>query len=75
MPNNASLTTESFEFEKLRAKTPELKKSGVFTYLVIPFDYDEGDPIIKINGNFRVFKHVNAGRVNYSLAISIDDKH
>ena len=30
---------------------------------------------MKIEGNFRVFKQVNAGRVNYSLAISIDDKN
>ena len=30
---------------------------------------------MKIEGNFRVCKHVNAGRVNYSLAISIDDKN
>ena len=75
MPNNAPLTIENFEFEKLGAKTPESKKSGVFTYLAIPFEYDEGDPIIKINGNFRVFKHVNAGRVNHSLAISIDNEN
>ena len=75
MPNNAPLTIENFEFEKLRAKTPESKKSGVFTYLAIPFEYDEGDPIIKIHGNFRVFKHANNGRVNCSLAISIDDEN
>ena len=75
MPNNAPLTTENFEFEKLGAKTPELKKSGVFTYLAISFEYDEGDPIIKINGNFRVSKHINAGRVNYSLAISVNDEN
>ena len=75
MPNNAPLTIENFEFEKLRAKTPESKKSGVFTYLAISFKYDEGEPIIKINGNFRVFKHVNAGRVNYSLAISVNDEN
>ena len=75
MPNNAPLTIENFEFEKLRAKAPELKKSGVFAYLAIPFEYDEEDPIIKINGNFRVLKHVNKGRVNYSLAISIDNEN
>ena len=40
MPNNAPLTIENFEFEKLRAKTCESKKSGVFTYFAIPFDYD-----------------------------------
>ena len=75
MPNNAPLTIENFEFEKFRAKTPESKKSGVFTYLAILFKYDDGDPLMKIEGNFRVFKHANAGRVNCSLAISIDDKN
>ena len=75
MPNDAPLTIENIEFEKLRVKTPESKKSGAFTYLAIPFEYDEGGPIIKINENFRVFKHLNAGRVNYSLAISIDDEN
>ena len=64
MTNNAPITIENFEIDKRQAKTPESKKSGVFTYLAIPFEYDEGDSIIKINGNFRVFKHVNAGRVN-----------
>ena len=75
MPNNAPLTTENFDFEKLRAKTCESKKSRVFTYFAIPFDYNGEEPLIKIEGNFRVFKHVNAGRVNYSLAISIDDEN
>ena len=75
MPNNASLTIQNFEIDKLRTKTPESKKSGVFTYLAILFKYDEGDPIIMIHGNFRAFKHVNNGRVNYSLAISIDDEN
>ena len=30
---------------------------------------------MKIEGNFRVFKHINAGRVNYSLAISVNDEN
>ena len=72
--NLAPLTIENFEFDKLRAKTPESKKSGNVTYFAIPFKYDEVDPLMKIEGNFRVIKHVNAGRVNYWLAISIDDK-
>ena len=75
MLNNAPLTIENFDFEKLRAKTFESKKSGVFTYIAIPFDYDGGEPLMKIEGSFRVFKHVNAGRVNYSLAISIKDEN
>ena len=75
MPDNAPLIIENFDLQKLRAKAFESKKSGEFTYFAIPFEYDEGHPIIKIEGNFRVFKHVNAGRVNYSLAISINDEN
>ena len=75
MPNNTPLTIKNFEFEKPRAKPFKSKKSAVFTYFAILFDYDGGDPLIKIEGNFRVFKHVNAGRVNYSMAISVDDKN
>ena len=30
---------------------------------------------MKIDGNFGVFKHVNAGRENYSLAISANDEN
>ena len=72
---NAPLTIENFDFEKLRARTPETKKSGIFTYFAIPFAYDGGEPLMKVEGNFRVFKHVNAGRVNYSLAITVNDEN
>ena len=75
MSDNAPLTIENFNFEKLRAKPFEWKRSGVFTYFAIPFAYDGKDPLMKIEGNFRVFKHVNAGRVNYCLAISINDEN
>ena len=50
MPN-APLTIENFDFEKLRTKAFELKKSGDFTYFVIPFDYDGGEPLMKIEGD------------------------
>ena len=40
---------------------------------VILFDYDGEDPLMTINRNFRAFKHVNKERVNYSLAISVND--
>ena len=43
MPNSAALTIENFKFEKLRAKNFESKKSGVFIYFAIPFDYDGGN--------------------------------
>ena len=74
MPN-APLTIEDFDFEKLRAKAFESKKSGVFTYFAIPFDYDGGELLLKIEGNFRVFKHLNARRVNHSLAISVNNEN
>ena len=63
MSNNAPLTSENLDFEKLRAKAFEMKKSGEFTYFAIPFEYDEGEPIIKIKGNFRVFKHINGNQL------------
>ena len=75
MPKNAPLTIENFDFEKLRAKAFESKKSGEFSYFAIPFDYNGGDPVINIEGNFRVFRHVNVSRVNYSLAISVNDEN
>ena len=30
---------------------------------------------MKVEGNFRVFKHLNAGRVNYSLEITVNDEN
>ena len=51
MPNNAPLTTENFDFKKLRTKTFESKKSGDFTYFAISFDYDGGDPLMKTEDN------------------------
>ena len=30
---------------------------------------------MKIEENFRVFKHVNAGRVHYSNAVSVNDEN
>ena len=48
MPNDVPLTIGNFDFEKLGAKAFESKKSGEFTYFAIPFEYDGGDPLIKI---------------------------
>ena len=73
--SNTPLTIQNFDIKKLRARAPEAKKSGNDTCYAIPFDYDEKDPLLKIEGNFRVFKHENADGINYSLAISIDDEN
>ena len=39
---------DNFEFDKLRAKTPETKKSGKITYYSIPFEYEDMKPLLKI---------------------------
>ena len=65
------LTIETFEFEKLRAKAPELKTGGEHNYYSIPFDYKENKALIRIHGNFRVFKHKK--NASYSLGIRVDD--
>ena len=70
----APLTIENFDFEKLKAKAFESKNSGEFTYFAILFDYGGEDLLMKIERNFRVFKHVNNGRVNCSLAISVNNE-
>ena len=55
----ASLTIDNFEFDKLMAKFPETKKGGNITYYSIPFEYEDRKSLIKVEGNFRVFRHEN----------------
>ena len=68
------LTIDNFEFEKLRAKSPEAKKGGNITYYSVPFEYKDGKSLLKIEGNFRVFRHEDKEGIS-SLAIGIDDKN
>ena len=51
------LTIDNFEFEKLRAKSPQAKKGGNVTYYSVPFEHEGGKSLLKIEGNFRVFRH------------------
>ena len=69
------LIIENFEFEKLKAKSPEAKKGGNVTYYSIPFQYEDRKSLLKIEGNFRLFRNENKERISYSLAIGIDDKN
>ena len=71
----APLTIDNIEFDKLRAKSPEAKKGGNITYYSIPFEYEGKKSLLKIEGNFRVFRHENKKGISYSLAIGIDDKN
>ena len=69
------LTTDNFEFEKLRAKSPEATKRGNINYYSVPFAYEDRKSLLKIEGNFRVFRYENKEGISYSLAIGIDDKN
>ena len=71
----APLTIDNFEFDKLRAKYPETKKGGNVTYYSIPFEYEDRKSLLKVEGNFRVFRYENKEGISYSLAIGIDDNH
>ena len=69
------LTIDNFEFEKLRAKSPEAKKARNVTYYSIPFEYKDRKSLLKVEGSFRVFRHENKEGISYSLAIGIDDEN
>ena len=71
----APLTIDNFEFDKLRAKSSETKRGGNVTYYSIPFEYEDSKSLLKVEGNFRVFRHENKEGISYSLAIGIDDEN
>ena len=69
------LTIKNFGINKLRAKPSEIKKGRNVTYYAIPIEYKDGEPLLKIEGNFRVFKRTNVNGTSYSLAISVNDEN
>ena len=69
----ALLTIDNFD--KLKAKSPETKKGGNVTYYSIPFAYEDRKSLLKVEDNFRVFRHENKGGISYSLAIGTDDEN
>ena len=71
----APLTIDNFEFDRLRAESPGTKKGGNITYYSIPFEYEDGKSLLKVQGNFRVFRHENKEGISYSLAIGIDNEN
>ena len=50
-----------------------MKLGGEHNYYSIPFEYEENKALIRIHGNFRVFKHKNSS--SYSLRIRVDDEN
>ena len=71
----APLTIDNFEFDKLMGKSPETKKGGNVTYYSIPFEYEDRKSLLKVEGNFRLFKLESEEGISYSLAIGIDDEN
>ena len=66
------LTIGNFEFDKLRAKSPEMKKGGNITYYSVAFEYEDRKLLLKTECKFRLFKHDKGG---YSIAIGINDEN
>ena len=66
------LRISNFEFDKLRAKSPETKKGENVTYYSVAFEYEDRKLLSKIECKFRLFKH---DKGNYSLAIGINDEN
>ena len=52
----------------------KLKRVKTLLTIQFPSNTKMGKSLLKIEGNFRVFRHENEG-INYSLAIGIDDKN
>ena len=67
------LTIQTFEFEKLQAKVPEMKTGEEHNYYSISFEYEKNKALVRIHGNFRVFKHKKSS--SYSLRIRVDDEN
>ena len=75
------LTIEMFKTDKITAISVEVrsaaeahdKSSGGSNYKSVKFAYDGGEvPLIRIDGNFRLFRFRNKNSDTYSLSITCD---
>ena len=65
-----ALTIKTFKPDKITAISADDKRSGEFNYKSVKFAYDEREmPLIRIDGNFRLFRFRNKSRDIYSLSI------
>ena len=68
-----ALTIETFKPDKITAISVDDKRSGEFNYISIKFAYDGGEmPLIRIDGNFRLFRFRNINGDIYLLSITCD---
>ena len=67
-------TIDSFQPEKVKAVSSDLKSVGDVSYTSIKFEYDgEAVPPLRIDGSFRTFKFKNSNGPIYSLSINCDE--
>ena len=67
------LTIETFKTDKITAISVDDKSSGGSNYKSVKFAYDGGEvPLIRIDGDFRLFRFRNKNSDTYSLSITCD---
>ena len=67
------LTIEMFKTDKITAISVDNKSSGGSNYKSVKFAYDGGEmPLIRIDGDFRLFRFRNKNSDTYSQLITCD---
>ena len=67
------LTIEMLNTDKITAISVEARSSGGSNYKSVKFAYDGGEvPLIRIDGDFRLFRFKNKNSDTYSLSITCD---
>ena len=67
------LTIETFKTGKVTSISVNNKSSGGSNYKSIKFAYDGGDiPLLRIDGDFKLFRFRNKNGNTYSLSITCD---
>ena len=68
-----ALPIEMFKTDKITAISVDDKSSGEFKYISVKFAYDGGEvPLIRIDGDFSLFRFRNKNSDTYSLSITCD---
>lgn len=74
---NPIITLSTFDSSKISINDPELKKSGSFSYVLIPIKYDEKEMKMKLQGRLKIFQHDDktTQKKNYSIGLEVDDRN
>ena len=68
-----AIKSQKFDASLLYLEAPERKKSGGFSFTLIPIKYDGEDCFVIVKGNFKLFKHIKKGKKSYSLRLRTND--